>query len=446
MSYSVWELVLFLLVVYLPALTLIVWPFRNRLRYSFKVSVVLILLASVLEVVCMYLAIHFEQLKSAFNLLALLLLPGFGMLLVKDRFPKVLYHTLIVFNLTNLVIILGKCLEGAVFHDNALLGYKWSYALCALAVEAVLFFVFLRICRYLFEEVIELDMESNEWNYLWIVPGIFYLMLVVMVYCSGRTTLELYMAPTFALGVLMINVGSFLVYWIIADLMKERDQNVKLAYENSILMEQNRQYADMSRKIKDVRKSAHDARHHLGILQYVADSGELDVLKKYIEDYSSAMVKDLNVIYCENTYANTVLNYYAQQCRQEEIEYHVRFELPAECSISDMDMCSVLGNLLENAVEACRKMTEGKRYIEVGGELRGSTFYLTVDNSVSEAPVFLKSGELESSKFGGAGIGTHSVKSVAEKYGGSSSFEYHDGVFEVSVMMRVDQQETEEEA
>jgi sensor histidine kinase regulating citrate/malate metabolism len=110
-------------------------------------------------------------------------------------------------------------------------------------------------------------------------------------------------------------------------------------------------------------------------------------------------------------------------------------ELPGNTGISDSDLCIVFGNCVENAIEACRKIS-GERFIRINSKLTGKMLAITVDNSFdgiieSEGGVYL------SRKHEGEGVGTSSVKAVARKYGQGARFDVEGSVFKASIMLRV---------
>jgi nitrogen fixation/metabolism regulation signal transduction histidine kinase len=95
----------------------------------------------------------------------------------------------------------------------------------------------------------------------------------------------------------------------------------------------------------------------------------------------------------------------------------------------------VLGNLLENAVEACQRQTAGERRIQVRGQTTQSTLAVTIDNTYETAPEKDRRGRFRSMKHSGPGIGTESVKNIVARYNGVINFETKGDLFCVSVML-----------
>lgn len=134
---------------------------------------------------------------------------------------------------------------------------------------------------------------------------------------------------------------------------------------------------------------------------------------------------------------NAVAAYYAAAAYQAEIEVSLQFAIPRELdSIVESDLCIIVGNLLENAVETCKRMESRPRFIHLNSFLQYDTLTITVDNSF-DGNLKQKGGVFLSSKRAGEGIGLSSVAAVAQKYGGAARFEASDGIFQASVYVKL---------
>jgi sensor histidine kinase regulating citrate/malate metabolism len=165
-------------------------------------------------------------------------------------------------------------------------------------------------------------------------------------------------------------------------------------------------------------------------------SGQAEKLNAYI-DTLTAKIPAGDVKLCENYAVNAVAAYYNTLARQAGIPISVALTVPEELDGEmESDLCVVVGNLMENAAEACKRMESGDRFIRVGSQLHHGTLALAVDNSFT-GKLQKQDGALLSSKRQGEGTGTSSVKAVARKYGGDARFEEKEGVFQASVYMRI---------
>ena len=103
--------------------------------------------------------------------------------------------------------------------------------------------------------------------------------------------------------------------------------------------------------------------------------------------------------------------------------------------IPDSDLAVLVGNLVENAVEACGAVTEGERRVTVRGMTREDRLLLTIDNTFARPPRKDVSGVYLSSKHSGQGIGIESAKAIARRHGGAVRIEQQEDLFCVSIIL-----------
>ena len=100
----------------------------------------------------------------------------------------------------------------------------------------------------------------------------------------------------------------------------------------------------------------------------------------------------------------------------------------------------MLGNLIENALDACKAENTDDTKIIVRANYIGASLCITVDNTFTGTLKHAGDGSLASTKHKGAGLGSQSVRSIAEQYGGVCRFEAKEGMFYASVLCAAKQQ------
>ncbi|MEG2009301.1 MAG: ATP-binding protein, partial [Oscillospiraceae bacterium] len=117
------------------------------------------------------------------------------------------------------------------------------------------------------------------------------------------------------------------------------------------------------------------------------------------------------------------------------IEILSSVNLPEEFSVADTDLCVIFGNLVENALESCQRQQEGRRFLEVNAKLiNGGMLALKISNSF-DGNIRQSRDRFISQKHGGVGLGTQSVKSIVERYGGTCKFTFENNIFTASVLL-----------
>lgn len=129
-----------------------------------------------------------------------------------------------------------------------------------------------------------------------------------------------------------------------------------------------------------------------------------------------------------------ILSYFSEQARTFGITYSVSASIPKHISISETDLSILFGNLLENAIDACNAQSGEDKKIIVRVKTDDHSLCVTIDNTFSGSLDIDQERHFVSSKHEGLGLGTESIKSIAEKYGGVCQFEANNGMFYASVM------------
>lgn len=228
-------------------------------------------------------------------------------------------------------------------------------------------------------------------------------------------------------------MGAVLIYYVVTRLILERNKTVELQEKNHRLSMMAMQYENLTEKVNEARRAKHDVRHHISVMQEYLEKKEYSALSDYLKQYRKNLPDD-SMKFCGNSAVNALLIYFAQQAKESGISYNVRVEIPEQAGIDVTDLSVIFGNLIENAVAACTAVKDGERSIIIRGKIDGGALCVTVDNTFSGKLSFTKDGRLCSTKHGGTGLGTESVKSIAEKYGGLCRFETDGGKFCASVL------------
>ena len=123
--------------------------------------------------------------------------------------------------------------------------------------------------------------------------------------------------------------------------------------------------------------------------------------------------------FCKNPVVNALIEYYYGMAQTQGTEFQVRLDLPDQMPLTDVELCTVLGNLLDNAVEACSRQKQGVRRVFIAGETRGNMYFLKIENTYDG--LALQEGKTFLSRKGTSadhGIGLSSVRKIIEGHGG----------------------------
>lgn len=225
----------------------------------------------------------------------------------------------------------------------------------------------------------------------------------------------------------------------IRDMMNLRAKQKELDFEMNLMemrmTEQKKRNLLLTENEEQIKQQRHDLRHQLTVISELANGGS-EQLHSYLQNLIAeipAPQKD----YCENKAVNSIVSHYAALCKKQGIELSVHLTVPQKTEqISDSSLCIIFGNLLENAVEACNRMIDGRRFIKLNSNMQYQLLTITMDNSFG-GKFTEENGKFRSSKRNEFGIGLSSIKSVAEKRGGDAEFHADGLVFLSSVYVRI---------
>lgn len=435
--YRIAEVSVYSLLNFLPFLVLALYPFRNRLRFSKPITGVLIALMTVVQIGLGLWAAFFSGGKASLvSAVSTVLYAAFYLLAVDASFWKILFTLLMTSNNANFIVIASKCIEGWAFPELAGQSYRWSFSLCMLLVEFVLWFPLRRYVQKVYTPAVERETTGFEWRFLWLIPATFYLLWYYEIYAnSTQSSLKIALQPKNTVFLFFINVGAMLVYYVVSRLIYEQDRNMLLSEKNHRLAMRELQYDSLQERISEARRAKHDVRHHIALMQELLREQKYEKLESYLNTYRMSMPDDTPIAFCENTAVNTVLVYFAQQAKNNGIDYIVKTVIPEDTGIETTDLSVLFGNLLENALDACIDENGQDKKIIIRASDEANSLCIAVDNTFGGSLKTDRNGAFVSSKHSGNGLGIESVKSIAERYGGVSKFEARDGMFYASVML-----------
>ncbi len=225
------------------------------------------------------------------------------------------------------------------------------------------------------------------------------------------------------------------------DALQLKQQKQQLAFEVSLMetqvKEQKKHYQVLLQNAKAVREQRHDLRHQLAVIRSYNQEGDRKNLADYLDTLVEQIPSDQKIIYCKNIAVNAIVSHYAAIAEEKGIACSFQLAVPEHLEqITDSSLCVIFGNLLENAIDACLRMSEGSMFIRMNSRLEHEMLTITMDNSF-DGRFTEKGGRLFSNKRNDFGVGTASVAAVAAQHGGGARFEADGLVFLSSVYVRL---------
>jgi sensor histidine kinase regulating citrate/malate metabolism len=196
------------------------------------------------------------------------------------------------------------------------------------------------------------------------------------------------------------------------------------------------QTGEITKMVETARILRHDCKHHLHVTQILLETGKIQEAREYLLAFGTKCDEGVLQMYCADACVNALLNGYRKRSLDGGIAFSAMVELPENPPMDSFELCTLLGNLLENALEACRKAPEGQRLITLKGAPQGNQLLISVKNTF-DGTVLKEEGHIVSRKGESGGLGIRSIRTIAGRHHGEYVPEWNDNTFTASVMLRL---------
>jgi len=192
-----------------------------------------------------------------------------------------------------------------------------------------------------------------------------------------------------------------------------------------------REYYDtVSGQMNEMGKLKHEFDHFAEVTKRFTEEGSLNKLKEYLSEYSEKAKIDPFVELSDHTVVNSMIRYYYLQAKEYGIIFENKCVIDSRITISDSDLCIILGNALDNAIYACKQLDSSKsRFVSIEAITMEEKWLIKVTNSYN-GQLVIHDGRYISSKDGSAhGFGIRNIEQIISAYGGIMQIEHNEKIF-----------------
>lgn len=252
---------------------------------------------------------------------------------------------------------------------------------------------------------------------------------IISVIYSSPTARSYFAYPT-CIASLVTSLSCFYLCTYMARAIQADLKLQMLSYQKSY-------YEEIEKNQKTVRKLRHDMKNHLSIIRLLIRDEKTEEAAQYLENLNQEF--DVTVrAYCPSDIVNAVLSSKEQLAKKAEIPLDLQIDFTETPKMADTDLCGLLANTLDNAIEACKKIPDpSRRFITVKARCQNGFFSYKIVNA-KENPVTVERGSFITDKKETSmhGIGLKNVKQTVEKYEGYMDVTYDEHSFTVVVMVQ----------
>ncbi len=194
-------------------------------------------------------------------------------------------------------------------------------------------------------------------------------------------------------------------------------------------------YAEVENMYRQMRGWRHDYRNHIQTMKAYAAADNLDAIRQYLDELDTDLSTVDMVVKTGNAMADAILNSKISLARAKRIPVQADAHIPVALSTSEIDLCVIIGNLFDNAIEASLELPEEKRLIRVYMDMKNTQLYLSFTNFTARKKMKKIGRRFSTTKGEGHGFGLVRIDSIIERYDGYISRNSEDGAFTTEILL-----------
>ena len=194
-------------------------------------------------------------------------------------------------------------------------------------------------------------------------------------------------------------------------------------------------YQEVENMYKKMRGWRHDYRNHIQTMKVLAEKGNLEAIKEYLNKLDEDLATVDTVVKTGNAMADAILNSKISLAKSKGINVKVDAHVPVKLKMSELDLCVILGNLFDNAIEASLPLPENERLIRVYMVMKNTQLYISFTNFTASKKQSKEDNLFKTTKGDGHGFGLVRIDSIIEKLDGYLSRNSEDGAFTTEVLI-----------
>jgi sensor histidine kinase regulating citrate/malate metabolism len=204
------------------------------------------------------------------------------------------------------------------------------------------------------------------------------------------------------------------------------------AYQQELIETHYREVDNMYRQIRGWR---HDYRNHIQTMKAYAASGNLDAIKNYLDLLDEDLTTVDTVVKTGNPMTDAILNSKISLAKSKGIQVEADAHIPVKLKSSEIDLCCIIGNLFDNAIEATADLPEEQRIIRVYMDMKNTQLYISFTNFTAGKKLKKTGGRFKTTKGDGHGFGLVRIDAIVERLDGYISRNSEDGAFTTEILL-----------
>lgn len=346
---------------------------------------------------------------------------------IKNRVMSVAFMYLVLMTIESIIALLSGYLYTSIYTINP----EYSSIFGVVAIRIVSYMVILLIGNYK-QMKKGSEISFSYWLSIFLIPlGSLYIILVIF----QENNMKSNQVIISLIVLLFVNFIAFYLYEELSYTYKQKTESLLLKQQNQYYIKQFDLIEDSLEKIKAVR---HDMRNHLSTIEVYINNDEKTKALDYISKMYEVSKLDRKLAFSGNMEIDSILNFKLQEAELYNIKVLLELRVPTKLRCSTFDLVVIMGNILDNAIQATCKL-DSERRISIQMIYNKSILIINVSNTF-DGKVLYNGYNIATSHVDkeNHGLGLNNTKAILKKYNGTINISYSKNEFNVSTMMYVE--------
>ncbi len=372
----------------------------------------------------MYLFLNIPIVTLVCNIMVLFLVSFNYEASLKRRILNISLIYIILISIESIVALMFGFLDFSVFSKNN----EFSSIAGVIIVKILLYIAALFINNYknIKNKTV---IPYSYWFAIFFIPIMSLFIILTIIEMASD---NVYKIVFVIVSLLFVNFFVFYLYDNLSVQQEERYEKLRLFQQNNYYQ---KQFELMKVSLKSTRSFKHDMKNHLAVLKLLFEKNEYNEAMKHIEQMTDAIITAKEYAQSGNVIIDSILNYKLQEAVHNGISVSLELNIPEQLNITSFDMSVILGNLLDNAINACSKLEKDKR-LDIKIKYKRGRLITKISNTYNGNLKYIGDNLITSNEDKeNHGIGIKNIKFVLDKYNGEMEIEHTEDVFTVILLM-----------
>ena len=289
-------------------------------------------------------------------------------------------------------------------------------------------FIRLWLCAYV-SRILSRNMRGlpvSYWIFMIVCPILSVLSLVIF---------DIYLMQAEEVNRFLVFIPSFCILYInfmLFRFFETFSANIRLKVIERLAEQNEENYKVLKNNEDELRVLRHDMKNHIMVLNEHIKNNNIEAAEKHLEGIEKTMKNISSVVYTSNPAIDAALNIGGRKAQAENVRYDVQVQIDGEVHIDSADICKLLNNAIDNAIEAAIQCDNGYIFAELG--ISNDEMRIHIENSTNmkeNKSFFITTKEDKKNH----GYGMKSMKDVVKKYKGLIKYNVSQGVFYLDIIL-----------